>query len=589
MTRTTRLPVPALRFFRPLILVAALTTAGTAQIPDSLPEQPRETGRRAQAQFESFRRANLQLFHVAYPRGAAETVGRFSYIYDEDAPPPPPEDPAITAARLRLLGQLETLAAQQPADNWLVGQRIRYLNEAGLDSVALEVARQCRSFGWWCDALQGFAYHALRRYPEAEAAYDRVLARMTPSEVCQWRDISLYLDEDTRKVYTRNGCGEPARAAFEDRTWWYARTRYGMAGNDSRTEHFARLTYVEFLKQAPSQFTGGFDEDERELLLRFSWPRAWTRGPDILPPMGVPADPIPNITGHDPVPAHRFIPPYHVLTTPTVSDSIDWAVQLPPVVARYHPPYAKRLVMLEHQQALFRRGDTALVLLAYDVSKLDSLRGAKLDAALVLTTGRGALASTSVVQADAPARGALLARAPWGALLMSAEIEAESKSTLVRARYGIRPPYALGARVSLSDLLFFEPYGELPTTVEQVLPHAIPTQLVRSSRPLGVYWEAYGATRPGEEMMVTLIVAPEETEPGSALSRGARRMGIGRSSQSVRVTFPVTAAPNSVTTTRGVEVDISTLRRGTYLVNLEIDVAGQYTIRAERRLVVTGS
>jgi len=561
---------------------------GAARAQDSLPEEPRETGKRVQAQFENFRRANLLFFRSPPSREVPEIVGRFTMTYDEAAPPPPPEPPAVTAARLRLISQLESLAQQQPADNWLVGQRVRYLNEAGLDSAALEVANQCRSFGWWCDALKGFALHALRRYADAEAAFERVLSQMMPSEVCQWRDISLYLDEDTRKVYSRNACGQPARAAFEDRTWWYARTRYAMRGNDSRTEHFARLTYVEFLKQAPSQFTGGFDEDEREISLRFGWPRNWTRGPDIIPPMGVNAQPIPVITGHEPIPAHRFIPPYHVLTTPAVSDSLDWAVQRPPVVARYGPPYAKRLLMLEHQQALFRRGDTALVVLAYDVSKLDSLRGASLEAGLVLTTGRGALTSTSAVRSNAPSRGTLVARAPWGPLLMSAEIAAESRSTLVRARYGIRPPYALGARVSLSDLLFFTPYGSLPSSVEEVVPHTIPTQLVRANEKLGVYWEAYGTTRPGEELLITLVVAPEETEPTGVVGRSARRMGIGRSSQSVRVTFPIQAMAGSTTTTRGIEVDISTLRRGSYLVNLEVDVAGQYTIRAERRLVVTG-
>jgi tetratricopeptide (TPR) repeat protein len=571
-----------------LLLLAVAVTRGAAQAADSLPEEPRETGKRAQAQFENFRRANLPFHHSTVSREAAEQVGRFAYYYDETAPPPPPEPETVTAARLRLIGQLETLAAMQPADNWIAGQRVRYLNEAGLDSAALEVARQCKSFGWWCDALQGFALHALRRYDDAERAYDRVLAQMAPSELCLWRDISLYLDEDTRKVYTRNGCGVPGRAAFEDRTWWYARTRYGMAGNDSRTEHFARLTYVEFLRQAPSQFQFGFDEDERELTLRFSWPRAWTRGPDIIPPMGTYGEPIPQITGHDPIPAHRFIPPYHVLTTPTVSDSLDWAVQRAPVVARYHPPYAKRLLMLEHQQALFRRGDTALVVLAYDVSKVDSLDGSTFDAALVLTAGRGALTSHAAAQRNAPARGTLVARAPWGPLLMSAEIAADAKSTLVRARYGIRPPYAIGARVALSDLLFFSSYGSIPNSVEEVVPHAIPTQLVRSSEKLGVFWEAYGTNPAGEQLVITLVVAPEEEEPRGALSRGARRMGIGRSPQSVRVSIPISSTRGSSTTTRGVELDISTLRRGSYLVNLEIEVAGQYTVRAERRLVVTG-
>ena len=37
---------------------------------------------------------------------------------------------------------------------------------------------------------------------------------------------------------------------------------------------------------------------------------------------------------------------------------------------------------------------------------------------------------------------------------------------------------------------------------------------------------------------------------------------------------------------RSVEVDISTLPPGAYMVELEIEVAKQYRVRAERRIVV---
>ena len=41
-----------------------------------------------------------------------------------------------------------------------------------------------------------------------------------------------------------------------------------------------------------------------------------------------------NVIGQEATPAHRFIPPSEVLTSPASSDSTDWAVQLPPVVAQ---------------------------------------------------------------------------------------------------------------------------------------------------------------------------------------------------------------------------------------------------------------
>ena len=571
-----------------LVLVLAMAAAAPRAAQElPLPEDPRSVGRRAQAQFENFRRANLPSHRGGRPSDCQEVVGRFCYWYDSTATAPDPELPAVAQARGRLITLFDSLGTAHPADNWLIAQRIRYLNEAGRDSAAYEVAKGCKSFGWWCDALGGFTLHALRRYVDAESAFDRALAGMLPVERCVWRDISLYLDEDSRKVYTRNPCGDPVREANESRIWWYARTRYGMRGNDSRTEHFARLTYVEFLRDAPSAHMFGFDLDERELLLRFGWPIAWARGPDIPQQMGGPTDgPRYQIIGHDPSPSHRFIPPHHVLTSPTVSDSTDWAVQRPPVVARYHPPYATRILMLEHQQALFKRGDSALVVLAYDVSKIPELVGSNFDGALVLTPGR-ALVAHETIRAGVPARGTLTAMAPWGPLLMSAEIEAADKTTLVRARYGIRPPYAAGTRVSLSDLLFYTPYGEFPESVEEALPHAIPTQRVRSSQPLGVYWEAYNTNPTGEPMTISLTVV-SETEEAGAFRRGARALRLSRESSPVSVTMADVSARGLTMSARAVQVDISTLRRGQYLVQLEISVAGQYTIRADRRIVVTG-
>lgn len=583
---------PALAALALLLAVPAVGPAAHAQndappaASSALPEDSRAAGRRAQARFETFRRANLSQFRGNHPgNNCQERVGRFCYWYDEDGPPPAPESPRVTEARLELVRQLDSLTHNNPSDPWLNGQRVRYLDEAGLNQEALAAAQECEAFGWWCDALEGFALHQLGRYADAEVAFARVLEQMTSGERCMWRDISLYLDQDSRRLYDRNSCGTAEREAFEARVWWLARTRYGMDGNDSRSEHFARMTYAQFLEDAPSAHMFGFDPDERELLLRFGWPRKWSAGPPLRgPSIGGPTQITRSIIGHDPTPAYRYIPPMYVLTSPTVSDSTDWAVQLPPVVARYQPPYATRLLMLEHQQGLFRRGDTALVVLAYDVSKVEGLGGAPLEAALVLTPG-GVPDPSTVVQRNAPARGTLSVRAPWGPLLMSAELAAPSVSTLVRARYGIRPPFAVGTRVTLSDLLFYTPYGEFPDRVEDALPHAIPTQRVRANEKLGVFWEAYNTNPAGERMTVSLTVVPETVEAG-LLRRAARALRLARESAPVSVTVEDLSRRGATWTGRSLELDISTLVPGEYLVQLEISVAGQYTIRTDRRLVV---
>lgn len=578
----------ALRALTPVLLLASASALSAQDVPlDSAASglDPREQAQRSQERFENFRRANLMSHNGGSAGQCQERVGRFCYWYDEKSPPPPPERPIVVAARLQFVRTLDSLARILPTDEFIAGQRVRYAMESGLAEQALAAAQECRAYGWWCSGLRGLALHNLGRYAEAELVWDSTLTKMSPPQRCSWTDISLYLDDDTRRLYSRNACGTPARDAFDRRSWWLSRVRYGMRGNDLRSEHFSRLTYAEILRGSTTPYAFGFDEDERELLLRFGWTRAWTRGPDISAGPGQPRQQ--NIIGYEPVPAYRFIPPFHVLTAPVTSDSTDWAVQLPPVVARYHPPYATRLLMLEHQQGLFRRGDTALVVVAYDVSKIERIGNSPIEAALIATP-TGTPQQLERIQRAAPKRGTLMVRAPWGPLLMSAEIAVPAESVLVRARYGIRPPLATGTRVSLSDLLFYEPYGQFPTSIEEALPHAIPTQRINSAQKLGVFWESYGTNPTGEVITISLTVVPE-TEESSAMSRAARRLGLARGSAPVSLTVQDVSTRGSSTTARALELDVSTLKRGEYLVQLEVTVAGQYTIRTDRRIVVIGS
>jgi hypothetical protein len=575
-----------------LAAIAGVTgVAGAQEPPPTDPRlavitDPRTVAQMAQRRFEEFRRRNLAVYDGPVPPTGRcpEPVGlNWCYWYDEKQKMPR-ELPEVTAEREKLLVILDSIGTTQPGDNWISGQRVRYLVEAGRPADALAVAESCTSYGSWCDALKGFALHDLGRYADAEVAFERVLEAMGTRDRCRWKDLTPYLDDDTRRQYIRTECGTPARDAFEQRVWWYARTRYGMAGNDSRTEHFSRLTFVEMMRGAATPYGGEFDEAHRETTIRFGWARHFAKAETIQLMFGPRQPDDINVIGSEPTPAHRFIPPAHVITSPAASDSIDWAVQLPPVVARYHPKYASRLLMLEHQQALFRRGDTALVVLAYDVTKVKGLEGAKLDGALVLTPGTSPRWSGTTIK-DVRAKGTMTVRAPWGPLLMSAEIAADSASTLVRARYGIRPPFAIGSRVSLSDVLFYEPYGALPTSVEEVLPHALATQKVKAAQKVGVYWEAYNTNPLGERMTISLLVEPEDPDADRG-SRIGRALGLSRSGTSVSVTVEDVSARNARVSPRALELDISTLRPGAYLVQLEVNVAGQYSIRADRRLVV---
>ncbi|MBI3568797.1 MAG: hypothetical protein HY084_11430 [Gemmatimonadetes bacterium] len=561
-----------------------IRTPGSAGPGDAAVGNTLAEAHRAQSEFELYRLNHLPGARVSAPSNCDERVGNWCYWYDER--PGPPEPKEIVDARAKLITTLATLAHELPDDRWIVAQRVRYLTESDRYQEALAAAKECGTGGWWCDIMIGFSYHMLGDDVRSDSAYAVALGRMMPRDRCQWRDFSMLLDDDARQQYNRFPCGDPRRTAFEDRVFALARTLYGRPGNDTRTEWYARMTMTLMLQDAASPHQNGFDDDERELLLRFGWARAWARGSSR--PSG-PGDQRYSfdIISSEPVPAYRMIPAGFVLNDPSLSDSTNWRLHLPPVMGRYAPPYAKSLVILEHQKAVFKRGDSALVVLSYDAGSAKELQGAKLEAALVVTPNSAARDYIARIH-DAPQRGVLTVKAPWGPLLMSAEVTAPAKNAVARARYGANPPFAVGTRVTLSDLLFFKPYGTIPQTAEEAAPHAHPTERLKATDKLGVYWEAYGTDPQGEPMTISLTVVKEVEEAGF-FRRQAKALRLVREATPVSVTVQDMSARGSTTSARALELDISTLTKGSYIVQLEVTVAGQYVVRADHRIEIAAT
>ncbi len=628
-----------------------------------------DRARSAQIEFEAFRHTGLPKVMSRRPPDCSERVGKNCYWYAEgnDLPPEPKD---ITKRREQLLRELETLGSSSPGLLWITEQRVRYLVESDRYRDALEVARGCAGEGagngWRCEILVGFAHHMLGDYVAAERTYDSALGHMGPVESCAWRDMTLLLDDVSRAQYRNLRCGDPAREAWAARTWFFARTLYGMPGNDSRTEYFARMTMVQMIKDAPGPFQKGFNDDERETLLRFGWPRSWaseyvlpfsvgladssiiprgpgtsigvkgkgkggttmgsyppgTKIPSSMPPLTRPPDipkgPLPgnaggapdaqpqlpripgveirprdddgiSIVGMEAVPAYRYIPAGFVLNDPVHADSAVWRQNMSPVIARYAPAYAKQLLELDHQQAVFKRGDSAIVVMAYDTRGNPAVAKGPLRAALVVTPGGETPRDFVARREDAPASGVLTVRAPWGPLLMSAELSAPQLKGVARARYGIGPAPGPRERVTLSNLLLYRSSGGFPGSVEEVAPHALPTERVRAKEKLGVYWEAYGTDPTGEKVHVNVIVLREsESQEGGLFGRLGRAIGGKRDATPVSISVDDLSARGSSTSARALALDISTLAKGSYIVQVEITVAGQSTLRTERRIEVTG-
>lgn len=574
--------------------LAAVALPATAQVMDVRGVTPATAGpsltalKAAQLEFEAYRRQHLPTMGMG--RGGAgscdEQVGRFCYWYDEKTAPPPKEPDDIREARSRFIVRLDSNARAFPTERWTSGQLVRYLTESERFTDAIDAARRCRVEGWWCPAVLGFALHMAGRYHDADSSFALALGAMPDRDRCDFRDMKLLLDDDLLKDYRDLNCAR--RAAFERRVWWLARPVMSRQGNDARTEYYSRLVYTRFLEDAPSVHSLGFDADERELSLRYGWPRAWTREGSIVGPVGGRGA---SITGHEPTPAHPMLPMAPTVRNPALSDSLGWRGKgLPGVRARYHAAYARRLLALPHQAALFRRGDSALVVLAYDVANdtafTSAAKAKKLTAALVLT--RGEESDATIVHMDAPTTsGTIVARSAWGPTLLSAEVAAPDAHVLARARYGLRASDMPGARVQVSDLLLFEPYTEMPERLDDVIAHVRPGVTMRPDTKVGIYWETYNTRPTGEGMQVSITVAPEDA-PGSGnwLKKGLTALRLIREAKPVSVGMRDVSARGLAYTPRSVVVDLTTLKPGRYVLELEVTADGTIPVRASRVIVI---
>ncbi|MBI4545869.1 MAG: hypothetical protein HY703_11785, partial [Gemmatimonadetes bacterium] len=184
--------------------------------------------REAQARFEWLRRQHLPVVWSGGGAACDEVVGRMCWYDDEPDWRPPPEPLEVEDGREELLLQLAAAAAQLPEDRWILGQRVRYLAEAGRFQEAARLAGECGGRpldvdraaegagagagagtgagagrgeqAWWCAALLGFVRHTRGDFVAAESAFQRALAAMPSQRAQQWRDPALLLDREGRQA-----------------------------------------------------------------------------------------------------------------------------------------------------------------------------------------------------------------------------------------------------------------------------------------------------------------------------------------------------------------------------------------------------
>lgn len=548
------------------MLLAVLLQVATA-VPTTDAKLLRDA-RTAQSRFESMRRMHLPRDRFGDSGGRCDArIGRYCYWYDSTETRVVPEPRRITDARGKLLAFLDSAVARDPSDGWLLGQRIRYLTEAGRSDEAVAAARACRAERWWCAALEGLSWHVSERYVAADSAFAAALREMPEAQRCAWLDLSGVAPERLARELSHATCDE--RSRLSDRLWMLGQPLWSTPGNDLRTEHFARLTMATILPRSATTHGMSWGDDSRELLLRYGWAEWFTRqDPDLgLSTLS------PRITGHDREPSYSPFPDVQSVASPPRLDGSSWRLRAPMARSRYAPRHLKGLSALSHQLVRFPRGDSTLLAVAYAVNDTalarDSLSGA---------IGLYGESGLRVHRSPRGLNGPLSLLVPNDTLVMSVEVLGAHSKRAARARYTIEPLACAGAWC-LSDLLLFDPSrGYSGTDVELVLPEALTDVKFSTRRALGVLWEIQGmpSTEP-----VWLSVTVEPLRLGLA-RRIASRLHLAPRADRVRLRWQ-SSLPRA-SRVENVTLRLPAKARGRYRVVLTLEPPNAAPLSASREI-----
>lgn len=555
--------------WRFLATVAALAVAARPGSPQAGAETQPDSAdvvSQARAAQEAFERRRRHLLPTTFSSSSRcdERIGRFCYWYDARDTTLPAEPEAVRVERARLLDELAHLHAAVPNDDWILGQRVRYLVEHGEASAAARLARSCVPSRWWCLALEGHALHAEQAFADADRAFSAALAAMPAELRCDWTDWADLLEGDLYGRFRRAGCDD--RAALADSILWLGAPLLSRPGNDLRTELLSRRVIDWLLRTSRSPQALPWGHDVTELVARYGWPVRWSNAERFYPSTLEPA----SVIGHEPTPAFAFLPR-------AADDDPAWRFELDAERprARYAPRYARRFESIQgYQVARFPRGDSTVLILTADLRD-DTAFHRPFDLAGVASAGPGE--DDQVTRAPAAGgEGVVTVRAPARPLLVGIEAEAAG-GQFARARLLVQPLRA-EAGFTLSDLLLFRADDSLPSALLEAARRALPAPRWSRRAPVGVYWELAG---PGADTVaVAVALVPERR---GLLGRIGQSLSLVKRRAPLTLGWTVGAGPDGATS-RVFELDLAELGPGDYTLMLTITTPDGMERTSQRRV-----
>jgi len=472
----------------------------------------------------------------------------------------------------RLVEALLEATREHPGSGYLAGQAVYLLGKLDRLREAMEVVDGCRAAAWWCEALGVYVLHAQLEDHQADVRLDRVLEAAPDSIACAYMDATWILGKwDQRGASTSvPAAHEDAeswdcarRLAFADTLWWLSDPLYSAPGNERRVAHFVRSLSARFQSEIRRTLpVSPGPQSYRDHL----WAERVRRGPvDSY-------DSQRGLTW-----TSRYAARYHFV--PDVGqeglDAPAWRLEASLDDEGFRPAVTPFLT-IPWQVARFRSGDSLGIAVAAEAGTSDIADALDAAAALVLTDGPRSVPLHLTAAAREPTT-AFLARAPAARYVVSLEVVTSKGVGWQRAMLASLRP--VGAEIS--DLLLHEPReGDSPTGLLAATSAMLGSTTMAEVRPLGLYWETYGAPA-GETLAFDLSI---ERRAGGLVER-LRRILPGRADEARgRLSWTETAA--APTHVSSVNVDLGDLGGGDYTLVLSVRWNGQEPIERRREFRV---
>lgn len=327
-------------------------------------------------------------------------------------------------------------------------------------------------------------------------------------------------------------------------------------------------------------------------------------------------------------PQTNFINPEEILTA--LSD----AVRVEGPRSGYEPPYATRFDRLDTQVARFRRGDSLLVVGAYapgpdapvgggpsmtasgsvfggpltpvdlrarrQESRADRQKRARNPFAVVeeeipeafLTNAESAIqAGLFLIETSDGTRaevrsdkreGVFRLQVPNGRYVVGLEAFSPDERRAWRERHGAWQESINPALAAMSDLLVLRSRPTIPRTLDEAMPHAMPSLRVRAGDAIHVAWEVYGL-RIGETAQVRIGV--NEVSVG-VLSRVGQFLRMIDPGEPMAMSWEEAGPDVLGTVFRSVELDLPELDPGDYELAVEVEPSGREAMRVTRLITI---